>query len=81
MSREYEKATQENLAELNGAARLLAENPLAFVPTPGLAEAMRKTFEAWAWMGGLTLDMLNRQGGPETIRMAREIIKMQKELK
>jgi hypothetical protein len=81
MPRHYEKATLESLAELNEAARLLGENPLAFAPARGLAEAMRKVFESWAWMGGLTLDMLNRQGGPETIRMAREIIKIGETLK
>lgn len=78
--REYQKATEEDLASLSEAARLLGEYPTLFVSTLEMARLMKSTFEAWAWMGDLNLDMLNRQGGPETIRLAHEINRIGKDL-
>lgn len=79
MSRQYEKATEEDLAGLSRAADLVDRYPAAFSPTLEAARLTKAMFEAWAWMGGLNLDMLNRQGGPETIRFAREINRIGKE--
>lgn len=76
----YEKADDQSLADLNEAVGLLEENPTAFAKTPEQAEPMRAMFASWAWMGSLTLDMLNRQSGPETILLAREIIDIGKKL-
>lgn len=79
-ARDYEKATEQSLADLKKAARLLGEYPMAFSKTLEQAELMKEMFEAWSWMGWLDLDMLNRQGGPETILLAREIINIGKGL-
>lgn len=77
---DYEKATEQSLTDLKEAVRLLGEHPTAFAKTSTQAGLMKGMFEAWAWMGWLDLDMLNRQGGPETILLAREIINIGKEL-
>jgi hypothetical protein len=69
----YEKATEESLADLNEAAGLLRDYPAAFGATLVQSRLMRTMFEQWARMGRFHIDFLNRTGGPETIRLAREI--------
>lgn len=69
----YERATSESLADLNEAAGLLGDYPTAFCKTLEQARLTRSLIEAWARMGRFDLDFLNRTGGPETIRLAREI--------
>lgn len=76
----YEKATERSLADLDEAAELLRDHPAAFGKTIVQSRLMREMFEQWARMGRLHLDFLNRTGGPETIRLAREINRIGKDL-
>lgn len=78
---DYEKATEESLADLNEAAGLLGDYPMAFCKTLEQARLMQDVFKKWARMGRFSLDLLNRTGGPETIRLAREINSIGKDLK
>lgn len=77
----YERATAESLADLNEAAGLLGDYPAAFCKTLEQARLMQAMFEAWARMGRFAIDFLNRTGGPDTIRLAREINRIGKDLK
>jgi hypothetical protein len=40
---------------------------------PDLANPLTEVFEAWARIGDLDPDILNRVGGPETIALARAV--------
>lgn len=75
----HEKAVEEDLADLRQASLLLGEYPTAFGGTLEQARLMADLLDTWAWMGGIELDLLNRTGGPETIRLAREINRIGKE--
>lgn len=75
----YEKAVEEDLADLRQASLLLGEYPTAFGGTLEQARLMADLLDTWAWMGGIELDLLNRTGGPEAIRLAREINRIGKE--
>jgi hypothetical protein len=75
----YERATPESLADLNEAARLLGDYPTMFCSTLEQARLTKAMFERWARMGRFDIDFLNRAGGTETIRLAREIIRIGKE--
>lgn len=46
---------------------------LAGLLSPAAARALARTFRAWARIGDLDPDLLNRVGGPETITAARAI--------
>lgn len=79
-SRNYEKATEQSVADLEKAATLLNEHPLAFAKTPMQAELMKEIFEDWIRVARLDLDLLNRRGGSQVVRLAREIINIGKGL-
>ena len=81
MRENYEKAEAADLESLRSAVALLQEYPLAFVKTTELARQMISLLENWIWMGRIEIDCLNRVGGTSTIRMAREINEMGKDLK
>lgn len=55
----------DDLAE---AARLVRQDP---TPTN---ELLASVFDKWARMGRVHTDLLNRVGGPETVRLARHLI-------
>ena len=75
----FEKAVEEDLATLKQASGLLGEYPTAFGKTLEQARLMTDLFDTWFWMGNIELDLLNRTGGPETVRLAREINRIGKE--
>lgn len=79
MGEGYERATPESLADLNEAAGLLGDYPTAFCTTLEQARLMKAMFEQWARMGRFNIDFLNRAGGTETIRLAREINRIGRE--
>lgn len=81
MTEGHEKATPESLADLNEAAGLLGDYPTAFSKTLEQARLMKAMFERWARMGRFDIDFLNRAGGAETVRLAREINRIGKDLK
>lgn len=60
--------------ELNGWM-MGGQYRMASVASLELADALADLFDAWARMGELNLDMLNRVGGTEVIAMARIIVK------
>lgn len=76
----YEKATEQSLADLERAIELLHDYPAAFGKTLQQARLMKTMFEKWLRLGKLELDFLNRTGGPETVRLAREINSIGKDL-
>lgn len=47
---------------------------LAGLLNPAVARALAKTFRAWARMGEVDPDLLNRVGGPETLGLARKLL-------
>lgn len=75
----FEKAVEEDLTALRQASGLLGEYPTAFGGTLEQARLMADLFNTWAWMGGVELDLLNRTGAPETVRLAKEINRIGKE--
>lgn len=76
----YERATEQSLADLNRAAGLLGEYPTAFCSTLEQARLTKEMIERWARTGRFDIDFLNRAGGTETIRLAREINRIGEEL-
>lgn len=76
----YERATEQSLADLNRAAGLLGEYPTAFCSTLEQARLTKEMIERWVRMGRFDIDFLNRAGGTETIRLAREINRIGEEL-
>lgn len=79
-SEEYERATDQSLADLRRAIQLLTDHSDVFCVTPVQARLTKSVFEQWAWIGDLNLDLMNRTGGPETILLAREINRIGEEL-
>ena len=59
--------------QLADAESRLRQNPLRYTTDPQLAELLADVLNRQAWMGNLSIDMLNRTGGPETVRLARYI--------
>lgn len=76
----YERATEQSLVDLERAIRLLTDYPALFGKTLVQARLMKSMFEKWLQMGRLQLDFLNRTGGSETVRLAREINRIGKDL-
>lgn len=60
--------------ELNGWM-MGGQYRMASVASVELADVLADMFDAWARMGELDLDMLNRVGGTELVAMARIIVK------
>lgn len=79
-SEEYERATDQSLADLRRAIQLLTDHSDVFCATATQARLTKSVFEQWAWIGDLNLDLMNRTGGPETILLAREINRIGEEL-
>lgn len=52
---------------------------LASMFNPATARALAATFRAWARMGELESDLLNRVGGGETVDVARQLLATAKE--
>lgn len=67
----YDPATAWRDGLVNGFGG--APGDLAAAFTPDAARALSAVFTAWARMGELDSDLLNRVGGPETITLARKI--------
>lgn len=69
----YEKVSDSGPEDLEKAAALLRGR------SDRTSELLADVFEQWAWIGDLNLDMLNRTGGPETVRLARHLIEEKEE--
>lgn len=65
------ESAPDDLAE---AALLVRKYPTRFTQFYGTAELLAFVFDSWARMGRVELDLLNRVGGAETVRLARHII-------
>lgn len=67
--------SESGLNDLAEAALLVRQNPTRFTQFYGTGELLAAVFDGWLRMGRWNLDFLNRVGGPETVRLARHIIK------
>jgi len=76
---DYEPATEQSVADLRQAIELLDAFPTMFCATLDQAALTKAALERWAWMGNIEVDLMNRTGGPEMIRLAREINRIGKE--
>jgi len=68
-------ATESGLEALKEAAAQLRSNPARFGMSAGTAELTASIFDVQVRMGSLDLDLLNRTGGPEIVRLARHLLK------
>jgi hypothetical protein len=62
-------------SDLEKAALLLCGESDRLMRDPGTAALLSDVFKSLSRVGRMNLDLLNRVGGPETVRLARHIIR------